>query len=425
MVYGAGYSYAQRRAASPVVAALLDELSSRKVDFVGIGDSNQLLGGLGWDHGFQKFLSDNYEMYSTGLLSLAENNFNGSGTGYGYGRGGATFTGAAITGAPASLDDHLDKGLGSLGPHDYLYVPNGSASATSYNNGITTSTGGPLDVAANLKFQTWWGSFDSDSGSFKPTCRLGVSPWTLQATASLVSTNTGSLGDMAVEELSIPASEGRVAVQCSLNQIGSVAVTGPFFGTYYRIVNADIDYGFSYNTLNFHGGGSVKDMAYDLQQMSDASLTHYFTALRYGNSERKSICFIINSGVNDRTEADTSVGVDAVADGDSPEAFADNLSAIVARMKAIWSANSWDFDEVSWVFLVSHPVSDPDDAELVLYREAAASYAASIAQAVAIDITDYFVEGDFLTNSWYASGGADRNHLTQAGYEGVAAGVFE
>lgn len=411
------------RSGGATLARIFALMQSQRVDFVGIGDSNQIYSGTGWDHGFQKALIDaGINMYATGLISADESGGAGSGTGYGYAFNAsipdATF---ANTGAPAALHDFLDKGSGGLNPHKYGYLASGTITwGTNTGFGID-GTIDPLDNTAALVFDFHYGTFDSGSGSFACAVRLDVSPYTQLATSSVINTNTGSFG-MERETLSITADVARSGKNLAGRWTKvSTDITGPFFGLYMRASNPARTSGFSYHTLNYRGGQSLRTMAYDLQQMSDTALGYFFGECRRLQGSNKAIVICVNSGLNDRNETLTSVGTGAVSDGDSAAAFTDNFDALKTRIEAIWSDNSWSTDELYWLVFVSPPVSDPDDAELISYRAAIQQYLSSVPQSVAVDLLRYTNEAEMLAEGWYASGGADRSHLTQSGYEAISA----
>jgi hypothetical protein len=397
-----------------VLATIGARLEAGRVDFVGIGDSNQIFGGLGWDHGFQYALSQTYSMYATGLIAFAENGFSGSAAGYLYGRAGSSSNGTltfATSGAPSAQDVFLNKGTGTLTPYNYAYAATGET-ANTYNSGLILSAGCPLDPSAALECDFYYGTFDTGSGAFNPAARYGVSPFTFIATQA-VSTNTGVLGGMSKSTLAISADGARTAVQFSYNRIGTNTVTAPVFFTYLRARRPSVTAGFSYSTLDFRGGQGARTMAVDLQQAADATLTHFFSILRADQGTTKTVCVVINSGLNDRNETLTSVGPAAVADADSPEAFVDNLQAIVERVEEIWSDNGWSRSELFFLFMPSHPVSDPDDTELSSYRTATAAYAPTVTNGALLNIEALYPQASIQ----YASSGTDKNHLTQTDYE--------
>ncbi|TIL53770.1 SGNH/GDSL hydrolase family protein [Mesorhizobium sp.] len=396
-----------------------------RVDFVGIGDSNQLLSGHGWDHGFQYALSQHFPMWATGLLSQGENNGSGSGQGYLYSRIGALI--GAVSGAPADLGKYLDKGAGSIFPAYYTYLADGGSFSSNSQCGLFLSANCPIDNGAALDFDLYWGSFTTGAGSFKPSVRIDQSPFNfLNVPASPTSTNTGAYG-IQKTTLSITADPTRVDKAVGFKPIvtGNTGIVGPYFSTYYRARNPGRLTGFSYGTLEYRGGQSARTMANDLQQASNDTLTHYFSILRADQgSGTKTIVICINSGLNDRNEGSASLGTAAIADGDSAPAFVDNFRAIVARIKAIWTLNGWNQKELFWILQVSHPQSSPDDAELVAYRAALEAYALYVGQAQVIDLSVVVPYADLIANGWYLNPVTDHNHLTQAGFEGASAAII-
>lgn len=393
---------------------ILERVKNGRVDFAFIGDSNALLGGTGWDHGFQYALSQSFPMYATGLISQGENLGSGAGVGYFYNRvlSAGIF---AYDGAPDNLNRYLSDGNGQLGPHDYVYLESGETT-TTVASGMIVDSACPIDTTAQLEFDVWAGKFDESGGTFKPSARLEYSPYTLQATSSAVSTQ-GVSGSIERATVTIPPLAGRGNLGLKLNQYGSTKIVAPFFSTYMRVRNESRKTGFSWSCLHGVGGHSARDMAYSLQQATDETLTHFFSVLRADQGDKKTICIVVNSGLNDRNATLPSVGPAAVADADSAEAFVDNMSAIVARIKSIWALNGWDEKELFWLLMVSHPVATPDDAELVSYRSALETYGATLSQCQVLDFLDIATQEEFVSEGWYASSGSDTNHLVQAAYE--------
>jgi len=421
--------YVDTRAAIPILDQLRYRMSVGRVDFVGIGDSNQIFGGHGWDHGFQYALTTlGYPMWATGLLVNNEANGTGAGAGYSYNRngpGGSGLTGV-VTGAPADLEKYMDKGAGLISPSFYYSYVAAASSISAINNGLVLLPGlGGLDETAAIDFDHWWGSFNSGSGSFTRYLRRGEAPFTEIVNPPSINTNTGVFA-MNRSTVSMSASGTRAGWRIQF--LAGNAATGPYFGTFLRARQLNRTTGFSYGTLNYRGGQSTRTVAYDLQQASDETLTHYFSILRAdqvgGANGLKTICIVVNEGMNDRNETLTSVGPGAVADGDSPEAFVDNHKAIVNRINAIWDLNAWPKNELYFLFVPSHPIDDPDDAELLSYRDALEAYSFSLSRAQFVNIPRLTNEAEMLANNWYQSSGADRLHLTQPGYEQLALRIW-
>jgi hypothetical protein len=394
-----------------------------RVDIVGVGDSNQLLGNHGHDSAWQKELVDaGIPMWATGLVSQNENNGSGSGQGYLYSRFGSLI--GSQSGAPSELDAFLNKGAGSLYPAHYTYVANGSSVGSHTACGLTLEPDCPIDNGAALTFDIHYGTFNSESGTFKPFVRIEESPWTGLKYFPPVSTNTGSFG-MARISGTIDADVTRSSkpVGGKPVHVAGEGITGPYFNTYYRFRNTGRTTGFSYGTLEYKGGQSLRTMAVDLQEASDEALTHYFGILREDqDQDQNTIVMNISSGLNDKNETLTSVGPNPNADANSPEAFVDNFRAIYNRIVEIWALNNWPMNELFFFFFVSHPISDPDDTELISYRAAIAEYVAQeIPRGEVVDLSTLTNETEILGRGGYQNGGADRNHLEEEEYEFQAA----
>ena len=398
---------------------IIERLLAGRVDFVAIGDSNQLQSSNGWDHGIQYALTQTYPMYATGLISANENNSTGAGIGYKYKFNGSQPEFGSGSGAPAFLDDYLNKGSGDLFPHEYMYYTGGG---TQLSGGLILESDCPLGIENRIRFEWHYGTFTSGSGEFRPQVRLDVPPYTWINASPTIYTNTGveSIQRVSVVKVANPAQLGPLAGRW---QVTNTNLKGNFFGLWMRASADNTLTGFSYHTLDARGGQSARTMAIDLQQMSDTSLSYYFAEVRRLQGATKTVVITINSGLNDRNETLPSVGAGAIADGSSPEAYVDNIDAMRVRIEEIWTLNGWDKAELFYLFIPSHPVSTPDDADLVSYRQAAEVYASQDAQMQMININDLITSDEMLAAGYYKSGGADRSHLEQIGYEGIGVDI--
>jgi len=390
---------------------ITDLLSTQRVDFVGIGDSNWGLSGHGWDDGLQFGLSNRWPMYGTGLLCVNENRGSGSLTGYKYAR--SLTTTFAWSGA-ADFDARLRDG--DLTPHNYTYLASGTNTVTT--KGIALDADCPLSVDAALQFTTWTGGFDTGSGQFSHFVRRSNSPFTPVFTGSAISTNTGNLGEIVKTTSQISAASRGYPIQFLLGQGSTVPLTGPFWLSYGTITNPASGNGFRMSKFRSLGGESIRQSAAALKAASDDTLIHYFECLRDAQAfqARKSFVFMICHGLNGRVSDALipSEGPLAHLPGNDGTAFVDNFDAIRLRVEGIWSAQGWDLSELRWIVFVSHPISNPDDALLTEYR--AAMLARAGGNVSVIDLSALTDEAEMLANGWYASGGSDRSHLTEAGY---------
>jgi lysophospholipase L1-like esterase len=404
------------------VKPAFDAARSARVDFVGIGDSNQIKDGTGWDHGFQFALASKYGLYATGLVSVNENNGNGAGLGYTYNLF-SMLTGTTTNASPA-LGRFLDKGLGGLNPAFYGFLSNGSTVAGNLASTLILHANSAIGNGKSLTGQFFYGTFPvENAGSFRPTVRLGQPPYTQLAQASLVS-NGASTSTMATAEVSLPANQSRTnqALQFQWAPTNG-SIVGPWFGLYTRVYSPVTTQGASYHTLDFRGGQSLRVMAFDLQQASDDTLTYYFSLVRSLQGLNKKVVIIVNSGVNDRNDLQQSVGINP-APSNTAAGYADNLRALLTRVKDIWTLSNWSQEELYFVSIPSHAVSTPEDTQLMFYRAAAQTVSDTEPRMAVVDMNQIATETEMTTNNWYLAL-SDHYHLNRTGYETLSTRIVE
>lgn len=391
---------------------LTERIKNGRVDFVGIGDSNQLLSGHGWDHGMQYALYTKYPMYATELMSVFENNNSGVGRGYNYARLSALYAASAST--PQELLDWSTFNLNFCGVG---YYPIGHP---SIYGGLSVDAACGIGVNEQLVFDVHHIACGAGSpGQFKIYARLGVSPYTALGNSDFISSGFGALGAMASKSsFTIAPGSGRTKIEVLIG--GGV---GPYCISWCRLQNPARKTGVSYHTLTYLGGHSLYTQATKFDATTDKALTHFFDIIRKDQGSTKTVVICINSGLNDRAELNPSK-INGFTPGDSAPAFVDNLEYIVARIRHIWEINGWDERELFWVFSVSHPVSDPDDAELASYRVALESYAADKLRCQVVDFLDLTSSTEMAANDWYLTAG-DKSHLKQAGYESLSTRIVD
>lgn len=391
-----------------------------RVDIVGIGDSNQVFAGHGWDHGWAKALSDEFDLYATGLLSAGENAGNGGGVGYTWVGFSTAWTGAlAYSGAPAYHDGFL-PGTTPLHPGNYLFVAPGLSTGAGFSTGMVVAANSPLGVNNWLRFHVAHGVFEGTGpGSLRPAVRLDQPPYSNLVVGSSVSTR-GPEDGISVTSLDLPEAARNSPLAFRFVPQG-IDLVGPCIIYWSRVERPDRQAGASFHTLMGLGGASARRMALGVQSATDAQLSLFFSLVRAQQSEPRHVLIRINSGLNDRNETLPSLGPEAIPDGDSAEAFADNLKAIMERLQAVWAMNAWPPEELYFLLSVSHPVASPDDPELVAYRDAAAQLANTTPRCGATRFDRLTSEAEMIANGWYQSATTDRNHLRQPAFETLAA----
>lgn len=391
-----------------LLRAAFDRARHSRVAVVGIGDSNQFFGGAGWSFYLAKRLYEKYNCWGTGVHFLGRAFSAGE-----YKVGASRQNLGSVTGAPANLDQY--DPAGEVKP--YVYLASGeSITADSNNLAMNIAGDHPISTGDELQFRSTYGTFDSGTSTHTPIVRLGESPWTTLATGSQVTTNQGAVAriDYSVTLPSGAADRPLTYMTNAFNQ----PVNGPFWAQYLSAENPSKTSGITWQTLLGSPGASLADISNLLDGFTATGLQEYFRVLSQGlTSSLKSCVVLISSGLNDRNESLASTGPAAVADGDSPQAFVDNLDAIRAKLITAWTANGLDSDLLHIGVMVSHPVSDPDDAELISYRHAVEEWAVG-KNCSLIDLTNICHPSELSTNSWYDAGG--NAHLKSDGYDSIA-----
>jgi hypothetical protein len=389
------------------MSGVMQSLKSQRVDFVGMGDSNQILGGTGWDDGFQYAMGQRAPMYATGLLSACENGGQGAGTGFGFSTAGPV--GLTTTPFPAQLSPFVSNLFPSSPPAGY-----GTFSGFSGASPLSMGAPCPLKTTSPLVFELHYGTFATGTHTATIGLRKAIPGFDVLGT-TVVNGTTGAYG-VTHADLTVAADASRDYPLVMHWAVPSGPDSIDMAWMYSRAYNPSEQSGFSYSTLAAYGGQPSRILAGALKSASDTSLTYYFSQLRRLQGASKNIVLVINEGFNDRGDSSMSVG-DSPAVGSSAAGFKDNTLAIVKRITAIWLANGWDTQELSWVFMPSHPVFGSDDALLAAYRQAARELTSVVPQSVAVDLSELTSVDEMTANGWYFDGGGSDAHLSTLGYE--------
>ena len=102
---------------------ILKKASARRIDIVGVHNSEGLQGGHGWDTAIQENLKTTYGVYATAAYSFLENKALGAGVGYWDSSTNSkvvtyiansslgTAVGSQVTSAPSALLQHMNLSL--------------------------------------------------------------------------------------------------------------------------------------------------------------------------------------------------------------------------------------------------------------------------------------------------------------------------
>ncbi len=396
-----------------------------RVDVVGLGDSNQTHQGGGWDLGFHVSLHDRFRLYATGLISNGENFGRGEGVGYGYGVFTTYFlSGARFDGAPPPLDAMLSASA-VVWPLNYLYFAPGQSIGAFQSMGMWVTPWCPVDINANLRCHFTYGVFEgAGPGHFQPSARLEEFPYPMLLNGPVTSTRGPAFGPAAVS-IDLPAAVRPAAIGLR-HSPSTVNLAGPFISYYLRVENLDRPAGASFTTMYGHGAQSACSFAISLLDADDEFLRLFFGKLRELQGPRKAVLVHVNSGVNDRVEQRMSVGPNPTLPGNSAAAYADNMQAIINRVRFIWQDSGWDESELFFLLACSHQVSNPDDPRLVAYRAALAPLALSNPRTAVINYARLATPQEMDEWGWFKGFGfPDVHHLSETGFRRLSARALD
>lgn len=375
----------------------------RKIDVVGVWDSNGLHSGDGWDAGFTKAFEARWRMHSSPLYFTQR-------TSVGY-TTASTSMGSQVT-PPAS-------------PYESYFITSTSLAdgvIETDGAGIIVDSASKLDVNSALRWECLYATMTAGSGTFTPRCRMEVSPYTGVVTGTPINTNTGVAG-VARATLDIPAGTRNYDIKAGA-QCGPTTATGPVIMFCERLIDTLTAAGFSMSVWMAEAGKSLEDMLGYAQAYNRSAAIAFFTELRRVQAAaagKPIVVFIVNSGVNDRNAVGPSRGWKAIADGDSPEAYVDNLEGLMDFVETIWESQGglgWSVEEVYWIIIPSHRIADPDNAELVGYRQAVRSALSKRQRCAVVDLGQITTYAEGVANGWYQPG--DPIHGTFAGHQAWA-----
>lgn len=193
---------------------------------------------------------------------------------------------------------------------------------------------------------------------------------------------------------SVAASVGAPSNQGAMAHLGS------------SVTNADMPYGVCVQGFAMRGGWSAYDHANLFQNILDTNtIDNYLRITRdqwsagAGGSGSGIANFIFYLGFNDHAETGTSVG-GAAASNSTAAGYIDNIKAVIDKIETRWNAlfgSGTAGTECVFTIIPSHPISDSPstpgtgtnserEALTQTYRAAAAAFAVSRANVIAIDL---------------------------------------
>lgn len=422
-----------------LASQLLKLAGTRRIDVVGIWDSNGTFGGYGWDHGImQAMITRGYQMYATPLYSLGEgaatdgtNAAQGNGHGI-YGgsdanrishRSNSSLTTAMNTATclrmqatvpHADLIKHWDmRSAGNYAPCNYVYAPTGTAWNASQAVGIAIYGGAnnPLDATGELRADLWLGEFPSGTtGSVQ--YRWIDNGAGVGSTGSTNSAGAGAGYAMrkVSHTLASGARAGTVEFRCPMGG------GGQWFGTFCRAVNTGRTKGCSVSGLYSCGSQSTYDMANALIGMPNDSLQHYLDCVTDSQTGTKKALVWVAIGPNDTSETNKLAGAPAGLGSDAA-VVKYNVEQIVSRIVTAWEGMGRNKTDLV-VLLTTHPPQQSGNTSMGPYHEKLVEISdANPTHVVAFDMSLAVTYAELADNTaapTFSSNGTDVNHLKDA-----------
>lgn len=390
-----------------------------RVAWVGLGDSNELLSGYGWNNGISKALSSLFGLWGTGVQAIYNNYSSPTGAG-GYDTAVIGNANETALSAPTEISalwpaTMSADGATHMGIIPYCYIPSGTA--TVRLEMVATNYGGK---GAPYRYHYTYSKNSGWSGSFRPAIRLGTSPYTQYVQAASSISTAGSVG-LVDGYLDLPANSipsDTSYINAGLNG-NSDSVTGPFWGTVQQIENLNRTTGFSYQTLYFYGGRSARQMLQDLNEFGSAGLAEYLRQVRRLLGPNNVVIININMGMNDRNDSNPSIGPTGGFASDTEAGYQDNIQGVINLIRSVYSQQGWSQDYLYFFITPSHPVSTPDDTKLGAFRTAAKNLAKSNSNTFFCDLAMLMPSTTLTKANYYDTGGTA--HLSAGGYDAYGA----
>ncbi len=401
-----GAVYSDRDFVIPVREILQN---TKSTEFIGLGDSNQVMNGYGWDAGWQKGLAQISPTKSTGLVSW----LNSSGTNHAIGEGWQ------VSGdSPNFGSEPVPVWLQNLSLQTSIHRPqwNGTGSSIASTNHGVVLYAGRFDLSSEFRHYVLLAG--NEPVTIAPTSRAFGTWQVLSTFADIVNFNT----ETNLYQATLPQSSLRQnlpGIEFRLNQYAQPQISSPYASLYTRVENRSLNDGVAYSTLYYLGGASARDCLETLQSQNPVATNLWFDALYRSNSTtgstKRNLVVTISFGLNDRTESALSLGPNTGLVSSTPDGYRDNLEGIIDWFTA--RVDPSKFDLYFWL-VPSHPISTPDDLLLVSYRSSARSLAIANPRVTEFSLDALVTHDDLVGMAGYFAPN-DFYHLSPIGYDAI------
>jgi hypothetical protein len=370
---------------------------------VGLGDSNQIHSGHGYDYGeAQALVNAGVPMTSTHLDTVANNG--GAGSGMGLGTIFGATASAAYSGAPADVQPFLVNPAGFF-KHGMLWTANqNNSTARGLESGV-------LPAQEAIRGHVWYVQSPAMGASWSFAIRRNSSPFTTYGTRT-INQNAGPTSvQRATLDLAADAARAGLGLGLLSYTLSSGLPIAPMAMLFMAMERTNQARGFTYDSLVNFGGNGLRQYYNVLVSLGQPWLTAYFSALLTIGGANPVLEFNIRSGLNDRNDAVVAHGSTALSN--TEDGYAANLVALMNLLAERAMQGGWEKHQIYFRIRPSH-VADVGDASQAAFRRAARAVAQANDRAIFIDDSVLFPHSEI--SAYYQGGGSDANHLTQAGH---------
>ena len=371
---------------------------------VGLGDSNQIHSGHGYDYGEQQgLINEGVPLFSTELDSIANNGGAGSQQGL-----DSIFSATASDSyalAPAAVQPWL-----VAPPAGFVKFP--MLWNSDQNNSAAKGLGcAQLPGEEALNGHIWYMQDPAMGGSWEFKFRRNSSPYTTYGAKSLAQNAGATSVQRATLELAADGARSGLPLGLLGYTLSSTLPKAKMAMLFMAVERANQLSGFMYDTLVYYGGNGLRQYYNVLVNLGEAWLTAYFAALRYLGGANPVLEINIRSGLNDRNDTNAAIGSTALSN--TQAGYEANLRALMELLRTRAAQGGWGKDQAYFRLRPSH-VADTTDATQAPFRAAAFNVAKDSDRTIFID--DSVLLPHAQISAYYLSGGADANHLSQAGH---------
>jgi hypothetical protein len=377
---------------------MLQLAKSRRVDIVGVWNSEGAFGAHGFDNALMWALGvDRFGVYATGATSWMEGDgAQGQGhgfdvanslTGFGILANGSLYTYASsrFFNATANQLQHMDWSsapTGSYAPVKPLHVEQSAAISTPQpGTGLVLYRRAgyinPIPLDESITFTFWGANWASSPGTLRPVIRNGDSPFTVIHDFNLI-TYSGTDGTIRKTEHTIAADAARASWEqlqlYSHHNVFIATMVGNLFMTYMRACRATKTNGIAVSPLYSAGSRSAYDMYEALNAVPQETYEHFFEAVcAYQGADTSQHVAIIDVYEGSNLVNETGVSAGAPVPG-TPAAAANYvwyMQEIIAKVQNGWVSSGRNASNIAFRVSCSHPITTTaDETTLGTYRAA-------------------------------------------------------